>query len=221
MRSAPWPVALLFGLSVAALVLLAGPLLLFNPWFVSALQQRHEVAQAFGTTQDEVDRVTAELLGDLFTAGEFDAAFEDQPPLLDDAERSHMRDVSRLVRLLTVVAATAAVVAAVCGALFRGDPRRMAGVLLVVASILAAGGIALGLVFAVAFEPAFLAFHALFFPPGTYLFGPGSDLIRLFPEGFWFEASLFAGATVVLSALVVFAIGLVGRGRPRAPLASA
>lgn len=221
MRAAPWPVALLFGISVATLVLLAGPLLLFNPWFVSALQQRQDVAQAFGTAQGEVDRVTGEVLADLFTAGDFDVAFDGQPPLLDEAERSHMADVSRLVRLLTAVAGSAAVVAAVCSALFRGDPRRMAGVLLAVASLLAAAGIALGVTFAVAFEPAFLAFHALFFPAGTYLFGPGSDLIRLFPQGFWFEASLFAGATVVLSALAVFAIGLVGRGRPRAPLASA
>ena len=221
MRSAPWPVSLLFGLSVAALILLAGPLLLFNPWFVSALQERHEVAQAFGTTREEVDRVTAEMLADLFTAGDFDAAFEDGEPLLDEAERSHMADVSRLVRLLMVVAASAAILVAVCGTLLRGDPRRMANVLLLVASLLAAAGIALGVVFAVAFEPAFLAFHALFFPPGTYLFGPGSDLIRLFPEPFWFEASLIAGATVVLSALVVFAVGVAGRGRPRAPLASA
>lgn len=218
MRSAPWPVALLFGISVAALVVLAGPLLLFNPWFVSALQQRHAVAEAFDTTQAEVDRVTGEMLADLFTAGEFDAAFEGERPLLDEDERSHMADVSRLVRLLTLIAGAAVLVAAVCGTLLRGDPRRMANVLLLVASIIGAAGMAVGIAFAVAFEPTFLAFHAVFFPPGTYLFGPGSDLIRLFPEGFWFEASLFAGATVVLTALAAFAIGLAGRGRPRAPL---
>jgi integral membrane protein (TIGR01906 family) len=214
MRSAGWLVRLIFGAAVAALVLLAGPLLLFNPWFVSTLQQRQDVAAEFGTSQAEVDRVTSEMLADIFTAGEFDAAFEGEPPLLDADERSHMRDVSRLVRILVAIAGIAAVIAALAGTLMRGDPRRMANVLLVVASLIGAAGITLAVVFAVAFEPAFLAFHALFFPPGTYLFGPGSDLIRLFPEGFWFEASIFAGATVVLSALVVFAIGIVGQARP-------
>ncbi|MFN2419339.1 MAG: TIGR01906 family membrane protein, partial [Candidatus Limnocylindria bacterium] len=70
-------------------------------------------------------------------------------------------------------------------------------------------------IFAVAFEPAFLAFHAVFFPPGTYLFSEGSNLIVLFPEGFWFDAALIAGATMVVTALVVSAVGFARwRGRP-------
>jgi uncharacterized membrane protein len=78
-----------------------------------------------------------------------------------------------------------------------------------VAASLGVGLVALvlAIVFAVAFEPAFLAFHAIFFPPGTYLFAPGSQLIVLFPTGFWFDASLAAGAAIVLTAV---AIGLAG-----------
>ena len=68
--------------------------------------------------------------------------------------------------------------------------------------LLASGAIVLAVVFAVAFEPAFLAFHRLFFSEGTYLFGPDSNLIKLFPEGFWFESSLVAGATIVLAAVL-------------------
>ncbi len=48
--------------------------------------------------QEEVDRVTSEILVDLFTDGEFDAAFAGEPPLLNERERSHMHDVARLVR---------------------------------------------------------------------------------------------------------------------------
>ena len=78
--------------------------------------------------------------------------------------------------------------------------------------LLAAGGIGaaalvLAIVFAVAFEPAFLAFHQLFFPPGTYLFEAGSDLIALFPEPFWFDAALSAGVVILLSAVVASVIG--------------
>lgn len=219
MRPAQRVVAPLFGISVGLLILLAGPLLLFNSWFVSSLQSRHAVAEAFDTSQAEIDRVTDEVLADLFVTGNFDVAI-DGTPLLDADERSHMADVSRLVRLLVVVSVGAALVAGLCGTLMRGQPRRMGTVLLVTASAIGATGLLLGVVFAVAFEPAFLAFHALFFPPGTYLFAPGSNLITLFPEAFWFEATIIAGLTVVLSAVVVLVIGLAGRRRPPATLAA-
>ncbi|MEP7081349.1 MAG: DUF1461 domain-containing protein [Chloroflexota bacterium] len=220
MRRAPWPVSLLFGASIGLLILLTGPLLLFNPWFVSALQARHDVAEAFETSQAEIDGVTGEFLADLFTGGDFNATLAGRP-LLDDAERSHMGDVSNLVRVLVLSAGVALIVAALTGTLLRGESRRMATVLLGTAAAIGAAGLVLGLVFAVAFDAAFLAFHALFFPPGTYLFTPGSNLVTLFPEGFWFEASLIAGATVVLSALVVLVIGVSGRRRPPTTLRAA
>jgi integral membrane protein (TIGR01906 family) len=219
MRGTPRLAALLFGLAIGILILLLGPLLLFNPPFVSTLQARHDVAARFGTTHDEIDRVTGEVLGDLFTDGDF-AVSLDGAPLLDGSERSHMADVSRLVRILVTVAVVSAIVATLCGVLLRGQPRLMATTLVVTASLIGGAGVVLAIVFVVAFEPAFLAFHAVFFPPGTYLFEPGSNLIELFPEGFWFEASLVAGLTVVLSALAVLAIGLAGRRRPPAPLAT-
>ena len=82
----------------------------------------------------------------------------------------------------------------------RGEPRRVGAVMLRTAGVIGSAALALALTFAVAFEPAFLAFHAVFFPPGTFLFEPGSNLVTLFPEGFWFDASLAAGATIFLSA---------------------
>ncbi len=202
MNRAPWFVAAALGVSLATVILLAGPLLLFNPPFVSALQQRHEVAVAFGLPQEAVDRVTADLLVDLLTDGDFDSAFPGQSPLLDERERSHMSDVARLVRILAISVIVAAVVAVLSARRMRGEPRRVGAVMLRTAAVIGAAALALALTFAVAFEAAFLAFHAVFFPPGTFLFEPGSNLITLFPEGFWFDASLAAGATIILSALL-------------------
>ena len=102
----------------------------------------------------------------------------------------------------------------------RGEPRRVGAVMLRTAGVIGTAALALALTFAVAFEPAFLAFHAIFFPPGTFLFEPGSNLITLFPEGFWFDASLAAGATIFLSAAII--VALIGyrlwRGSPPSPL---
>jgi hypothetical protein len=207
MRPAPWPVGLAFGAAAATLVLLVGPLLLFNPLLTSALQQRHGVAQAFGTDQAEVDRVTTEMLIDLATDGDFEAAFVGSPPLLDARERSHMHDVARLIRLLGLAVLAAAAVAAVGAVALRREPRRQGRILLLAAGSIGLAAVALAVIFAVAFDAAFLAFHELLFPPGSFLFADGSNLITLFPEGFWFDASLAAGGAIVAGAVVVALIG--------------
>lgn len=208
MERAPWPVGLLFGLGLAVVILLAGPLLLFNPPFVYLLQDRHEVAeQSFEGMHDRVDAVTLSLLVDIYFDGPFDASLDGGEPLLDADERSHMSDVSRLVRLLAGITIVALIVVGVAAAWLRREPRRQGRIMLIAAGSIGGGAILLAGIFAVAFEPAFLFFHELFFPPGTYLFPTGSDLIRLFPQGFWFDAALAAGASIVLVALVVTLIG--------------
>ena len=209
MERAPWPVGLLFGVSLAIVILLAGPLLLFNPPFTSALQVRHDVAGAFGTSQPEIERVTAAFLADIYLAGPFDAALEGDEPLLDANERSHMQDVSTLVRILAVVLGIAVVLAAVTGYRLRREPRRQGEIMLMAAGSIGATAVLLAIFFAVAFDRAFTLFHELLFPPGTWQFDSGSDLITLFPEPFWFDAALAAGAAIVLSAIVVTVIGLL------------
>ena len=208
MHRPPWPAGPVLGVALALLILLVGPLLLFNPAFTSLLQQRHGVAGAFGVPQDEVDRVTGEMLFDIWTDGSFDAAFSGDRPLLDERERSHMGDVAGFVRILGAIVLVAAVLAAVMLAWLRREPRRQGRVMLLAAGGIGAVAVVLALAFAVAFEPTFLAFHAIFFPPGTYLFPTDSDLITLFPEGFWFDASLAAGGTVLLAAVLVSLVGL-------------
>ncbi len=208
MERAPWAVGLLFAVSLAIVITLVGPLALFNPWFTSALQVRHDVAAALDTTQPEVERVTSSYLRDIYLEGPFDASLDGAAPLLDDNERSHMTDVSRLVRLLAGIAIVALILATVTGAWLRHEPHRQGRLMLIAASAIGSVALLLAGVFAVAFEPAFLAFHELFFPPGTYLFEEGSKLITLFPEPFWFDAALAAGAAIIVVALVVTVLGL-------------
>lgn len=182
--------------------MLTGPLLLFNPWLVSAEQARHGVAASLDTDQAGVDHLTAVMLRDLFTGGDFLVNVDDDPPILDASERSHMSDVGALVRVLAGLESAAILVLLVAGWMLRGEPARRGRLLL--RSALAVGGAAvvLGLFFAFAFDIAFASFHAVFFQQGTWQFGPDSNLIRLFPEPFWFEVSLLAGASIVLSALL-------------------
>jgi integral membrane protein (TIGR01906 family) len=198
-------------------IVLTGPLLLFNPWLVSAEQARHGVAASLGTDQANVDHVTAIMLRDLFTDGDFLANIDDAPPILDTAERSHMADVGGLVRVLAGLEVAVIVVLLVGGWLLRNERERRATLLRRAAIGVGAVALMLGVFFAVDFDTAFASFHALFFAEGTWQFGPDSNLIRLFPEPFWFEVSLLAGASIVVSAGV--AVWLARRARRGHPAA--
>jgi integral membrane protein (TIGR01906 family) len=196
-------------------IVLTGPLLLFNPWLVSAEQARHGVAASLGTDQANVDRVTAVMLRDLFVDGDFIANIDDQPSILDVSERSHMSDVGGLVRILAGLEVAAVLVLLVTAWWLRGEQARRGRLLMTASLAVGASALLLGIFFALAFETAFTAFHAIFFRAGTWQFGPDSNLLRLFPEAFWFETSLLAGLSIVVSAML--AAWLARRGMRAAP----
>ena len=196
------PVALAFGVAVAALILLTGPMLLFFPPVVSFEQSRHDVPALLGTDQATVDRATASMLGDLLLNGGFTASIDGQQPVLDESERSHMRDVGGVVRGLVVADVVALLVALLAGRRLRGEPARRGRTIIAAAAGIGVAAIALGAFFAFAFDAAFAAFHAIFFAAGTWQFGPDSNLLRFFPQPLWFELALVAGATIVIGAAI-------------------
>jgi hypothetical protein len=210
-------VALAFGLSVAMAILLTGPLLLFAPPFVSFMQARNDVAGRLGTDMATVDAATSGMLGDLLFNGDFEESIRGGTPVLDAAERSHMRDVGGVVRGLVLADLVALIAAGLAGWRLRRERHRRGMLLLIAAAGLGALAILLAAFFALAFDTAFAAFHAIFFKAGTWQFGPDSNLLRFFPEPFWFEIALVAGATIVLSALLVALLGRRDLGADQAP----
>src|SRR6266508_3709349 len=192
-------VGVAFALSAALLILLTGPLLLFNPLFVRFEQSRHDVPARLYAMPAATYVATEAVLWDLFTDGAFDMAYPGPAvfgPLLDEAERSHMRDVGRLVRALVLIDALALATWLLARRRLRGEAARRGRLLLVASAAIGGLAVVLGLFFAFAFDAAFTAFHGLFFAAGTWQFGADSNLIRLFPEPLWYESALVAGAAV-------------------------
>jgi integral membrane protein (TIGR01906 family) len=196
-------VGFVFAAGVALSILLTGPLLLFAPPFVSFMQDRHAVAERLGTDPATAHDATTAMLGDLLFDGDFGVSIHGDEPVLDAAERSHMSDVGGVVRGLLLLDLLALVIALIGWRRLRGERHRRGRLMLVAAGALGALALVLGAFFALAFDAAFAAFHGIFFEAGTWQFGPDSNLLRFFPQPFWFEIALVAGASIVLAALLV------------------
>jgi integral membrane protein (TIGR01906 family) len=204
---APRRVGWLFALWVGVLTLLTGPLLLVNPLFIGWLQDRHDVADRLRISQDELDRINGEIVWDIFSGGDFDVTFDDGEPVLDAEERSHMDDVSRLVRILVILDLVAMAFAAWGGRLLRTEPDRLGRMLVVGAGGVGVATVAIGLFAVVAWDSAFTLFHELLFPPGTWSFPPDSTMILLYPPAFWFDAAMIAAALVLATAATLSIAG--------------
>jgi integral membrane protein (TIGR01906 family) len=136
----------------------------------------------------------------------------------NDRELRHMRDVKALTTAAFAfgVAGTLLALGAVAY-LWRRAPNNLAlalrnGSLLTIGLILLIGLTALA-----AWDFFFTAFHRIFFEGDTWYFLYSDNLIRLFPEQFWFDAAILIGVIAVLAALITLTIIRVALGRKRAP----
>jgi integral membrane protein (TIGR01906 family) len=71
-------------------------------------------------------------------------------------------------------------------------------------ALAAAGLVAvIGVAAVLAFDQLFLLFHEVFFPQGNFLFGPESNLLRLYPEWYWQGITAGVGSSFIAVALLV------------------
>jgi len=126
------------------------------------------------------------------------------PPLFTDDEYAHMADVRHVFDGAKVLVPLALFVLIVRLQRARARSPHDMWALVRSGSLFAALAVALiGVVAAFAFDPLFLAFHALFFPQGNFLFPPTSNLIRLYPDWYWQGITLRVGASFIAIALAL------------------
>jgi integral membrane protein (TIGR01906 family) len=197
-------------ISVAtALAIVAGTLPLFlNPAWVAFEQGRAQAAAWTGYAETDLRTATDAILADLVVGPpDFDVVI-DGAPVLNERERSHMRDVRTVFIGFFAAAALAVIAALVIIARRRGQARMESwtairgGALGLIVVLVALGGAAL-----IAFDVLFELFHRVFFAGGSYQFDPASErLVQLFPFTFWQETAIAVGIVCVGVAAVVAAI---------------
>ena len=155
-------------------------------------------------------RTLAYVLGD---APQLPSFATTQFPLFDENERAHMADV-RVVFQGTKVAFVVGVILILGVLRWTAPSDRVRAVR--DASVAAGATLAVvAIAAAIAFDPLFLLFHEAFFPQGNFLFGPDSNLIRLYPEGYWYGVTLRIGITFIaaMAAVAIAATATLRRAR--------
>jgi integral membrane protein (TIGR01906 family) len=166
-------------------------------------EERYKYAQ--NARQYLVNAADISFLGDL--------RFQDGQPVYYERELSHMVDVKNTVKaVLNVWLLSLALLVGLGIWAWFGNWRKE------YTSALGRGGwltvLLMGtiLVFvAISFGYVFVAFHNVFFQPGTWTFQYSDTLIRLFPERFWRDLFIAVGGLSILGGVT---IGLLfGRAR--------
>ena len=203
------------GLAAAIVVVAIAIVPFLTPAWISFEQGRTNAAGLTGYSEADLHAATTAIVHDL-VLGPPDFAVEVAGrPVLEERERSHMRDVRNVFAGFALLASVSAVVlvGGVMGARRMGHAERAwraigTGMRGLIVAIVVAGVIA-----TVAFDAAYEVFHRLFFPGGSYTFDPRTDrLVQLFPFDFWSETTLVLGVVIVALAVVVaFAAGRLAR----------
>lgn len=136
-------------------------------------------------------------------------------PLFNQYELGHMIDVKRLTDVLwrVLLAGSIIVVAGLAGLLARRETRRDGYAALFVGGALTSGLLVVLIALVLlSWRWFFIAFHDVFFPPGTWTFDWSDSLIRLFPDRFWFDAGvLLVGGALALGAVITLVGFVLGR----------
>ena len=210
------------GLATALTILAVTIPFFLNPVWVGFEQGRSGATAWTGFSEADLTSATNAILSDLLVGPpDFEVTVGDAP-VLNERERSHMRDVRGVFIGFFAFALVAAVSALVIAVRRRGEER--------VATWRAVQGGALGLIAALivgafisffAFDALFETFHRIFFPGGSYDFDPATDrLVQLFPFQFWNETAIAVGAVSIVIALLValFAARRLERATDAAPV---
>ena len=206
------------------LFILCLPVLLLTSSVSAAMNCR--ALYTYGFNKYDISRVTGLAPGELkkaadglihyFNSGEENInliVIKDGQPfvLFNEREVQHLKDVKGLFRLVYKLLMGTLIYALLYASVTlarRQDRRRLAKGLLFGSGLTLLLMLALGIIMALDFDGFFLQFHLLSFANDFWLLNPATDyLIMLFPEGFWFDATLVVAIGTAVGAIILGGVG--------------
>lgn len=134
---------------------------------------------------------------------------DENTPLYNERELSHMLDVKNLVQIMLIIWPLIGIAILGMGVLSMREGWLSQFWLAISRGGWAAVGLILAVLFGVlvSFNALFTGFHRIFFSGDTWLFLFSDTLIRLFPLTFWQDAFIFMGILVFAGGLLAGIIG--------------
>ena len=172
-----------------------------------------DISRKTGIERDELGSIAHQIRAYFnFTAEPLEiraTVYSEERDLFSERETIHMKDVKHLIWGVYVVAGLS--LAYMTGSAVVGYRRRgreyawtLARNLLWGSGVTVAFVLTVALIALVGFDQLFRVFHEISFANDFWMLDPRSDyLVILFPEGFWYDATMFVGLLSLMSALVV------------------
>jgi integral membrane protein (TIGR01906 family) len=139
-------------------------------------------------------------------------AFGRSRALFNDREVAHMEDVQALVQFflrMQVVAAAVVALRLVFAVAFDREPVPIGREMLISTALMVALVVLVGVLSLIDFDGLWTRFHQIAFRNDLWLLDPTRDyLIMLFPEPFWFAATVRMAVGVAVQTLLVALLGL-------------
>ena len=218
MRRVSWLLWLLFVVAIPLFLISASITWAFNnPGIYNGGFEKYSISRISGITDADLRQVGVEIRHYINSANEpLDVKthiFSQERNLFNQREISHMKDVKELVRgvyILAVASALYLTAVAVTGfCLQKGT-----FVLPLAKRISWGGGLTLisltvfGIAALVGFDSLFLKFHQLSFANDLWRLDPRTDyLVLIFPQGFWFDATMWVMIRVIAAASILTVAG--------------
>jgi len=209
----------IFILALPALLISAAIAFEFNSlWLYKDGFEKYNVSQTTGLAEVELEKAAAGLISYFNSDEEYISltVIRDNQPfeIFNQREVAHLKDVKQLVRLdYRLLLGTAIYIGAYAG-VFLWRRRKLRQQLARAAII--GSSIALGMIIVMGvgsvvldFGQMFTRFHFLAFTNELWMLDPSRDfLIMLFPEGFWYDASVLFG--MIVAGVAGTIIGVAG-----------
>lgn len=201
-----WVITLL----TPVVLVLAGVRLMLTPAFLPIEYNMPGFpADPYGFTREDRlywSRIASEYLlnsADISFLG--DLRFEDGTPVYNERELKHMVDVKIAIQWTLIVWYISLGVLILLGLwAWRAGWLDLYRLGLSRGGFLTAALLVIILIFVLlSFGVLFVAFHDIFFEPGTWMFNYSDTLIRLFPERFWQDIFIYVGGIAIASGLAI------------------
>ena len=188
-----------------------------NPGLYNDGFEKYSISRISGITDGDLRQVGADIRGYINSGDEplnvRTRIFGKEQDLFNDREIAHMRDVKRLVWGVYILALGSAVYLAAMAVI--GFARQRGRFVEPLAKrVIYGGGLTLALLVLfgisalVDFESLFIKFHQLSFANDFWQLDPRTDyLVRIFPDGFWVDATVWVAVRAITGAVVLTVAG--------------